>query len=86
VANEFALDIEKIRKDARAAMTDGPGTGTHGADVAAVIDVLNQVVATEIVCYPRYTQHSIVATEVDRAQVAAEFTEHPDDLLDLLGA
>jgi bacterioferritin len=76
VSNQFALDVEKIRKDARAAMTDGPVTGTYGADAAAVIDVLNQVVATEIVCYLRYTQHSIVATGIDRAQVAAEFTEH----------
>jgi bacterioferritin len=76
VSNQFALDVEKIRKDARAAMTDGPVTGTYGADAAAVIDVLNQVVATEIVCYLRYTQHSIVAAGIDRAQVAAEFTEH----------
>jgi len=38
--------------------------------------VLNDVVATEIVCYLRYSQHAIVASGVDRAQVAAEFTEH----------
>jgi bacterioferritin len=57
-------------------MSDGPVTKDYGIDVEAVIDVLNQVVATEIVCYLRYTQHSIVATGIDRAQVAAEFVEH----------
>jgi bacterioferritin len=76
VANQFALDIDKIRKDARAHLDKGPVTNEYGTDVDAVIDVLNQVVATEIVCYLRYTQHSIVATGIDRAQVAAEFTEH----------
>jgi bacterioferritin len=74
--NQFALDISKIRKDARAHMAKGPVTGKYGADVKAVIDVLNQVVATEVVCYLRYTQHAIVATGIDRAQVAAEFAEH----------
>lgn len=57
-------------------MKDGPVTKDYGLDVDAVVDVLNQVVATEIVCYLRYTQHSIVATGIDRTQVAAEFTEH----------
>jgi bacterioferritin len=47
--------------------------------VRAVIDVLNQVVATEIVCWLRYTQHAIVASGIDRAQVAAEFTEHAEE-------
>jgi bacterioferritin (cytochrome b1) len=36
------------------------------------------VLATEIVCWMRYTRHAISATGIDRAQVAAEFTEHAD--------
>jgi bacterioferritin len=76
VPNQFALDIEKIRQDSRDHMDDGPVTKDYGMDVDAVVDVLNQVVATEIVCWLRYTQHSIQATGIDRAQVAAEFTEH----------
>lgn len=74
--NQFALDVSKIRDAAREQMANGPVTNDFGADVATVVDVLNQVVATEIVCYLRYTQHSIVAAGIDRAQVAAEFTEH----------
>jgi bacterioferritin len=74
--NQFALDVSRIRDEARAGMSAGPVTTEYGRDVNAVIDALNQVVATEIVCYLRYTQHSIVATGIDRAQVAAEFAEH----------
>lgn len=76
MANQFALDVNRIRDEAREHMNDGPVTKDYGADVEMVVDVLNQVVATEIVCFLRYTQHSIVATGIDRAQVAAEFAEH----------
>jgi bacterioferritin len=76
MSNEFALDITKIRADARESMAQGAVTSDNTSDVKAVIDVLNQVVATEIVCWMRYTQHAIVASGIDRAQVAAEFTEH----------
>jgi bacterioferritin len=74
--NQFALDVSKIRDDARKHLDRGPVTADYGSDVESVIDVLNQVLATEIVCYLRYTQNSIVATGIDRAQVAAEFAEH----------
>lgn len=76
MANQFALDVSKIRDDARAHMADGALTKGNTSDTDQLIDVLNQVVATEIVCYLRYTQHAIAATGLDSAQVAAEFTEH----------
>ncbi|MFD2762535.1 ferritin-like domain-containing protein [Micromonospora eburnea] len=74
--NQFALDVTKIRDDARRRMEEGPVTGTYGGDTNPVLDILNQVVATEIVCYLRYIQNSIAASGIDRAQVAAEFKEH----------
>jgi bacterioferritin len=74
--NEFEIDVSRIRDDARAHMTDGPVTETYGGDVKRLIDVLNDVVATEVVCFLRYSQHAIAATGIDRAQVAAEFQEH----------
>jgi len=76
MANQFALDVTKIRDDARAKMSEGAVTKGNTGDTATIIDVLNDVVATEVVCYLRYSQHAIVASGVDRAQVAAEFTEH----------
>ncbi|AZS89423.1 ferritin-like domain-containing protein [Streptomyces griseoviridis] len=74
--NKFEIDVARIRDDARAHMDRGPVTKTYGADRERLIEVLNQVVATEIVCYLRYSQHAIAASGIDRAQVAAEFTEH----------
>lgn len=76
MTNTFALDVERIRDDARASMAAGAVTEGNTIDRANLIDVLNQVVATEQVCYLRYTQHSIAASGIDRAQVAAEFAEH----------
>jgi bacterioferritin len=74
--DDFVLDIEKIRKQAKERMQDGPRTAGLGIDAEKVIAVLNDVVATEVVCWTRYTRHAISATGINRAQVAAEFTEH----------
>ena len=74
--NQFELDVTKIRDEARKQIADGAVTASYGADKARLIEVLNQVVATEMVCYLRYSQHAIAATGMDRAQVAAEFREH----------
>ncbi|MFF7329588.1 ferritin-like domain-containing protein [Streptomyces sp. NPDC090306] len=79
--NQFEIDVKKIRADARAHMDKGPVTKTYGADRDRLIQVLNEVVATEVVCYLRYSQHAIAATGIDRAQVAAEFTEHAQEEL-----
>ncbi len=76
MANQFEIDISKVREDARSRMAEGAVTAGNTADVDRLIEVLNQVVATEIVCYLRYSQNAIVASGIDRAQVAAEFTEH----------
>ncbi|OQQ27428.1 bacterioferritin [Prescottella equi] len=77
--NSFALDETAIRDDARRQMEQGALTSGNTAEVERVIDVLNQVVATEMVCVMRYTQNAIAASGIDRAQVAAEFTEHANE-------
>ncbi|WP_018653575.1 ferritin-like domain-containing protein [Actinomadura flavalba] len=76
MSDNFVLDVSRIRDQVRQKMNEGPVTETYGHDVQRVIDVLNEVVATEVVCWLRYTRHAIVAAGIDRAQVAAEFTEH----------
>lgn len=76
VPNKFEIDVRKIREDARAHMAAGPVTATYEAPKDRLIEVLNDVIATEVVCFLRYSQHAIAATGIDRAQVAAEFTEH----------
>jgi bacterioferritin len=82
----FTADITAIRERAGEKMADGAVTGSDGKDSKEVIAVLNEVLATAIVCWMRYTQHAITAAGINRAQVAAEFTEHADDIVDLLGA
>jgi bacterioferritin len=74
--NQFEIDVTRIRDEARAHMSAGPVTDTYTADKQRVIEVLNDVVATEVVCFLRYSQNAIAATGIDRAQVAAEFREH----------
>lgn len=76
MANQFEMDVARIRTEARKQMEDGPVTESYAADKDRLIEVLNQVVATEVVCFLRYSQHAIAASGLDRAQVAAEFTEH----------
>ncbi|NJP43596.1 ferritin-like domain-containing protein [Actinacidiphila epipremni] len=76
MANQFEIDVRKVREDARAHMAEGPVTQTYEAQKGQVIAVLNDVIATEVVCFLRYSQNAIAATGIDRAQVAAEFTEH----------
>ncbi|WP_030911126.1 DUF892 family protein [Streptomyces sp. NRRL F-5126] len=74
--DSFVLDVTRIREEARKKMDAGPITNTYGLDKDRVIAVLNDVVATEVVCWLRYTRHAISAVGIDRAQVSAEFTEH----------
>jgi bacterioferritin len=74
----FTTDITAIRKRARQKMEEGPVTDSYGKKPEDVIAVLNEVVATEIVCWMRYTRHAISATGINRAQVASEFTEHAE--------
>jgi bacterioferritin len=77
-AGSFTADIAAIRDRARQKMEEGPVTGSYGKDPGEVIAVLNEVLATEIVCWMRYTRHAMSATGINRAQVAGEFTGHAE--------
>lgn len=76
MSENFVLDVQGIRARAQEKMQDGPRTPALGIDPRKVIEVLDDVVATEVVCWTRYTRHAISAAGINRAQVAAEFTEH----------
>lgn len=75
----FTLDVAKIRDQARQKMERGPVTDSYGKDSADVIGVLNAVLATEIVCWMRYSRHAISVTGINRAQIAGAFTEHAEE-------
>ena len=72
----FKSEIEAIRKRAREHLEEGAWTANYGADVGTAISLLNEAVATEIVCILRYRFHAITATGIASESVAAEFNEH----------
>jgi bacterioferritin len=76
---DFLTDVETLRKRARAEIEKGPITEAYGADRERVIQVLNEALATELVCYLRYKRHYFTATGVDAPAVAAEFLQHATD-------
>jgi bacterioferritin len=75
----FSIDVAAIRHRARANMAAGAVTESYGQDRRQVAAVLNDALATEIVCWLRYTRHAISATGINRAQVSAEFSEHAEE-------
>lgn len=72
----FVSDIEAIRKRAREHLEQGAVTTNYGDDVETAIRLLNEAVATEIVCILRYRFHSIAATGIASESVKEEFTQH----------
>ena len=79
MAGEFTADIERIRREAREHIERGAITNTYGADRERVIDVLNTVLATELVCVLRYKRHYYMASGLNAGPVAAEFLQHATD-------
>jgi len=72
----FLTDVETLRKRARTSIEQGPITDAYGADRKRVIDVLNQALATELVCILRYKRHYYMAQGINAGGVAAEFLQH----------
>lgn len=76
VHQAFKADLEAIRERARAQMMDGAITEAYKADREQVLRVLNECLATEIVCVLRYKSHYYAATGIYKEPVAAEFLAH----------
>ena len=72
----FLTDIEELRRRAREHMEQGAVTSSYHADRPTVIRILNEVLATEIVCTLRYKRHYYMATGIHAQAVAQEFLEH----------
>lgn len=72
----FVTDMERIRREAWEKMEEGPVTGAFEANRAKVIQVFNDVLATEIVCALRYWQHYYNTKGLEAEVAADEFMEH----------
>jgi len=80
VANQpFLTDIKTLRERARQHLENGAVTEGYRADRETVVKLLNEALATEIVCVLRYKRHYFMATGIHAEGVAAEFLEHAND-------
>jgi bacterioferritin len=68
--------VKNLREQARRNIESGPVTPSYSGETRQTIDILQSVLATEIVCVLRYTQHAIVATGLASESVSAEFAQH----------
>lgn len=75
----FLTDVAELRRRARQNIDKGAITESYGLDVTQVCDVLNQALATEIVCVLRYKRHYFMATGLNKDAVAAEFLQHANE-------
>ncbi|TKA12132.1 ferritin-like domain-containing protein [Actinacidiphila oryziradicis] len=76
---EFLTDIKTLRERARQEIGKGPVTDAYGADLQRVLQVLNEALATELICVLRYKRHYYTATGLYSEPVAAEFLQHAQE-------
>ena len=72
----FLSDVQTLRDRARANIADGAITPAYRGDAEKTIELLQSVLATEIVCVLRYTQNAVSAAGISSEGVKAEFLEH----------
>ena len=75
----FLTDVKELRRRARQHIENGAVTEGYGADPEKVVAVLNEALATEIVCVLRYKRHYFMAQGIHAQAVAQEFLEHANE-------
>ncbi len=69
-------DVKAIRERARRNIEQGAVTAQYGVDRELAVKMLNEALATEIVCVLRYRRHHFMANGIEAESVAAEFLQH----------
>jgi len=75
----FLTDIKLLRERARKHIEDGAVTPGYKADRETVIKLLNEALATELVCILRYKRHYFMASGINADAVAQEFLQHANE-------
>ena len=75
----FLTDIKTLRERARKHIENGAVTEGYKADRETVVKLLNEALATEIVCVLRYKRHYFMASGIHAEGVAAEFLQHANE-------
>jgi bacterioferritin len=79
VTQPFLSDIQTLRKRAREHIAQGAVTAGYNADRSVVLKLLNEALATEIICTLRYKRHYYMAKGIHAESVASEFLEHAQE-------
>jgi bacterioferritin len=79
--NTGITDVSTLRKQARQHMDDGSVTAGYSADRTTVLKLLNDSLATELVCVLRYRRHHFMARGIHSQSVAQEFLDHSNEEL-----
>lgn len=72
----FLTDIKTLRARAREHIEQGAVTAGYAADRQTVIKILNEALATEIICVLRYKRHYFMASGIESNNATAEFLQH----------
>jgi len=72
----FLSDVQTLRARARSSIEKGAVTPAYKGDVKQTIEILQSVLATEIVCVLRYTMNAVAAAGISSEPVKDEFDEH----------
>ncbi|HKO01544.1 MAG TPA: ferritin-like domain-containing protein [Thermoanaerobaculia bacterium] len=75
----FLTDVKELRRRARQHIEEGAVTGAYRADREKVVNLLNEALATEIVCVLRYKRHYFMAQGIHADPIAAEFLQHANE-------
>ena len=78
-ATPFLSDVRTLRARARQHIEQGAVTPGYRADRTTVIKILNEALATEIVCVLRYKRHFFMAKGIHAQSVAQEFAQHANE-------
>lgn len=69
-------DVQTLRARARQNVEEGAVTIGYGANRDAIIKLLNEALATELVCVLRYKRHYFMAKGIHAESVKPEFLQH----------
>ncbi len=75
----FITDIRAIRNRARHHIEQGAVTDGYNANRQTVLKLLNEALATELVCVLRYKRHYFMASGINAQGVENEFLQHAND-------
>ena len=75
----FLTDVKTLRERARKHIEQGAITEGYKVDLTTAVKILNEALATEIVCVLRYKRHYFMATGIHSEAVAAEFLQHANE-------